>query len=363
MATGRPGMTIIMATCGMMLTASGYWLVAAYLDKESSKAEQILPLISSSGDAPRPGSKDCPLEVVESGDGHRVVRHVLGTSLVPCKPKRVCALGYVDELLAIGVKPFAASCSHGHFPDYLEDRLDGVIGIAQMMSVGQPDFETLVTVQPDLIITSNPDPQMYRQLSKIAPVVVLTDNGNDNGQRLLDLGELVARRAEAEARLAWYRAKVQTASNVLHEKIGDRCVAFFRVFGKQYYIHGHTRGGSVLYDELGLTPPSLIDSHERGCMLSPEVLLDLNAEYVFVAAEKTKGTFRTWQELLDHPAWQRVPAVRDEQVFWLDSFHQWLVPGLLAKSQMIDEILRSIAPESIEVVNSQADLAMWAKGS
>ena len=331
-------------------------------DEKSSEARRSPAVVSTSVDVPKPGSRDCPLEIVEQGEDYRIVRHVLGISKVPREPQQVCALSYIDELLAIGLKPVAASCNNGRFPDYLEARLDGVIGIAQMMGVAQPDFETLITVQPDLIITANPDPQTYRQLSKIAPVVVLTDNGKDNGQRLLDLGELVARRSEAEARQAWYKAKVRAARESLQAKIGKHRVAFFRVFGKQYYIHGHTRGGVVLYDELGLTPPTLIDSFARGCMLSPEALLDLNADYVFVATERSKGTFRTWQELLDHPAWQRVPAVRGDHVYWLATYHQWLVPGILAKSRMIDEVLQSIAPESLEEVNAQANLALQTKG-
>ena len=332
--------------------------------KDASKEQGMATVAPAVTEAPLPGTGSTPLEIVEEGDLVRVVLHALGKSRVPRHPLRICALDYVDELTAIGTPLVAATCnSDGHFLDYLEDDLDGVVPICQMMGIMQPDFETLIEVAPDLIISSNPDPQTYRQLSKIAPVVVLTDGAKNARQRLLDLGELVGRRRQAEARQAWYDAKVEAAREALHEKVGDARVVFFRVFGKQYYIHGHTRGGLVLYDELELTAPSLIDSSPRGFLLSPEALLDLDAQYVFVAAERTNGSCRTWRELLDHPAWQRVPAVSESHVYWLEDRHHWLVLGLRAKARMIDEVLNNLAPESLEAVNRRADAALAREGA
>lgn len=367
--TARRSWTGILAfaLCAILLSSAVSWLLEPATDRTlSANAASFKPgtPANASLQSERPGSGSRPLQIVERDEDYQVVRHPLGTTRVPRKPQRVCALDYVDELVSIGAKLAAASCSpDGRFHDYLQDRLDGVVGIRQMMGIMQPDFETLIAVRPDLIVASNPDPQTYGQLSKIAPTIVLTDGGSNSRQRLLDLGELVGRRDHAAARQAWYDAKVKAAAEVLHEKIGDRKVVFFRVFGKQYYIHGHTRGGLVLYDELGLTPPRLIATSPRGFMLSPEALLELDAEYVFVASERSQGSHRTWQELLNHPAWQRVPAVRNGHVYWLEDRHHWLVPGLLAKSRMIDEILQNIAPESLVAVNHRADSEMRLEGS
>ena len=346
---------IALVLCAVVPPLAASWLVTTRMDRGSAKA--------SESESERPASGARPLEILKEGEDTRVVRHALGTCRIPRRPQRVCALGYLDELLSIGVKLAAASCSSdGQFPDYLEDRLEGVVGISQLMGIMQPDFETLITVHPDLIISSNPDPQTYRQLSKIAPVVILTDGEKHGRQRLLDLGELVGRQRQAEVRLAWYDGKLAAARQVLHNKIGDSKVVFFRVFGKQYYIHGHTRGGLLLYDGLGLTPPTLIKASPRGFMLSPEALLDLDADYVFVASERSKGSSRTWQELLDHPAWQRVPAVRSNRVYWLEDRHHWLVLGVLAKSRMIDEVLASLAPESLETIACQSDPVLGPEG-
>ncbi|QDT41987.1 putative siderophore-binding lipoprotein YfiY precursor [Gimesia alba] len=305
--------------------------------KGTGKAEQSEP----------PGMGKTPLLVTSKGN-ELSVTHQMGTVLVPRQPERICSLAFTDELLAIGVKPAAASCMNGSFSDYLAQRLEGVVGINQLMGVAQPNFETLATVQPDLIISSSGDPQTYNQLSRIAPVVVMAGDGDNNRQRVLDLGALLGRREIAVQTVAAYDARIQQAKQVLQAKIGNRKVAFFRIFGKQFYIHGHTRGGVMLYDELELAAPGLIENSPRGFMLSPESLLQLDAEFIFVAAEANQGAQRSWSTLLSHPAWQRVPAVQTGQVYSLTDQHQWLRPGFLAKSQMLDEILHAIAPETME---------------
>lgn len=291
-----------------------------------------------------PGTGEFPL-LIESDGNLRKITHRMGAVIIPQNPQRICSLSFTDELLTIGVKPIAASCTNGKFPDYLRDSLRGVIGINHLMGVVQPDFETLVEVQPDLILASSVDPQTYQQLSKIAPVVVMTSDSDNNRQRLLDLGKLLNHLEVAEHQVGVYDRAIEHAKGILKDRIGDRKVAFFRIHGKQFYIHGHTRGGIMLYDELGLVPPSLIASSSRGLVLSPETLLQLDADYIFVAAEANAGARRSWNSASNHPAWLRIPAVKAGHVYSLVEQHQWLVSGFLAKSRMLEEIMASIAPD------------------
>ncbi len=290
-----------------------------------------------------PGTGCTPLFVEKHGLQLRII-HLMGEVRFERVPLRICSLAFTDELLAIGVQPIAAGSVNGKFPDYLTKHLHGVTAINQLMGAAQPSFEALIAVQPDLIIMPAGDPQTYYQLSKIAPVVVLGDDGDNNRQRVLDLGTLLDRREYAEQQIASFDARIARAKQVLQSEIGDSKVAFFRIFGKQFYIHGHTRGGLMLYDELGLSVPTLIADSPKGYMLSPESLLQLDADYVFVAAEDNQGAQRSWSQLLSHPAWQRVPAIQAGHVYPLVDQHHWLRPGFLAKLQMLDDIVRALIP-------------------
>ncbi|MCC9606193.1 iron-siderophore ABC transporter substrate-binding protein [Blastopirellula sp. JC732] len=314
-------------------------------------------------EAPRPGAASKPIVVTRADERHVRVEHLLGATVVPMTPRRVCALAFTDELLAIGVQPLAASCSATGFSDYLRPQLDGVVPIYQMMGAMFPDLEAIVRLQPDLILTANPDPQTYSQLSKIAPVVVLHRSDWDDRVRILDVGRLLGKEAEAAAVLAGYDAKVAAAKTALQQKVGDQPVSFFRVFGRQMYIHGHTRGGLLLYDELGLQPPKIIEESPRGYMLSPESLLQLDSQHLFVAAEDNLGAQRSWDRLLEHPAWKRVPAVQQGNVYPIHEQHQWLTPGIQGRSRMIDEIVGALAPESLESVQQAERSAYEASRS
>jgi ABC-type Fe3+-hydroxamate transport system substrate-binding protein len=84
-------------------------------------------------------------------------------------------------------------------------------------------------------------------------------------------------------------------------------------------------------------------------------LLDLDAQYVFLVPEHTKGTALSVRRLPEHPAWKMIPAVRNGRVWELKTHSQWLVAGVLGKARIIDEVLRAVAPESVEAVNARAD--------
>ena len=148
-----------------------------------------------------PGAGARPIEVVNEGEGYRVVRHAAGTTRVPARPRRICALSSADELIAIGLKPVAHSIHDGNFPDYLVSALEGVPWIPNVYGADLPNMEAIIGVHPDLIITRTTSRQTYRQLSKIAPVVVLLDHLENYRQRVLDVGAIVGR--PREARLAW----------------------------------------------------------------------------------------------------------------------------------------------------------------
>lgn len=259
-------------------------------------------------------------------------------------PVRICALAFSDELLALGIKPIAAAARNGSFPDYLTKQLQEATPINQLLEIAEPDFESLIDCRPDLILAADITGQTYDRLSMIAPTIVMSSDGEHNRQRMLDLGRLLDRYTQAETYLKEYDQILRQARVDLLSKIGNGRVAFFRIWGKQFYIHGHSRGGILLYDELGLTPPSLIETHERGYGLSAESILQLDADVVFVATESNRGAEQSWRTLLTHPVWQRVPAVKSGNVFVLSEQHHWLRQGFQAKQLMLEEILSALAP-------------------
>lgn len=316
------------------------------------------------GEPTPPGAGARPVEIVEEDSEYRLIRHAAGETKVPANPQRICALACADELLSIGVKPAAHSINDGWFPDYLAGQLDGVPWIPNVYGNTMPNMEAIVAVRPDLIITRATSRQTYLQLSQIAPVVVLLDHLENYRQRVRDVGAIVGRREAAEARVAWYEAKVAAARRVLKERMGDQTLAFLRVRPRTYRLHGADHHvWPVLYGDLQVKPPRIVAEKLWESTMSPEGLLQLDADYLIVAADSTKGSGRTLAELLGHPVWDRLPAVRAGKVHMISKYRHWADAGILGRARAIDDVLQAVAPEAVDAVNAEAEAERQRNGA
>ena len=305
-----------------------------------------------------PGAGDRPVEIVEQGRDYRLVRHAGGTTRVPADPQRICALAAADELLSLGVTPVAHSIHDGNFPDYLKEALRDVPWIPNVYGANMPNMEAVVRVQPDLILTRTHSRQTYEQLSQIAPVVVLWDHLKHYRQRVLDVGTIIGKRRCAEARVAWYNAKVAAARELLRERIGNQSMALLRIRPTAYRLYGDQHHASpVLYDDLRIRRPRLLDDRSWSSTMSPEGLLHLDADYLIIAADGATGSRRSMRNLLAHPIWQRVPAVKNDHVLIIDKYRHWADAGILGRGRAIDDVVRAVAPDSLDEIDAVADAA------
>lgn len=311
----------------------------------------------------RPGTGARPVEILEESAGERVVRHAAGTSRIPAEPSRIWALSDADELLSLGVVPVAHAINDGNFPDYLAEPLAGVPWIPNVYGAHLPSMEAVVAVRPDLIFTRSASGRTQLQLSRIAPVVVLQDHDEHYRQRVLDVGAIIGRAAIARARVAWYDAKVAAAREVLHQVAPGCSIAVLRVYPTSYRLHGGDHHvDPVLYGDLAVARPRLIVERTWTSATSPEALLHLDADYLIIAADVQPGSDRSLAQLLQHPVWSRVPAVRNDRVLLIPKYRHWADAGILGRARSIDDVVRAVSPGSIEAVNAHAE-ATWLRAA
>jgi ABC-type Fe3+-hydroxamate transport system substrate-binding protein len=105
-----------------------------------------------------------------------------------------------------------------------------------------------------------------------------------------------------------------------------------------------------------------VAENEKRISLSPEQLIDLDVDYAVIAVDVMAGSAKNLNDLLDHPAWQRLPASKNGQATILTHYRHWADSGILGKSLIIDDVLRAIAPESIESINAQAEIELQGVG-
>ncbi|MEH1838072.1 MAG: ABC transporter substrate-binding protein, partial [Nostoc sp.] len=106
----------------------------------------------------------------------RVVKHVMGETMVPTHPQRVAVLvpALVEPTFALGVKPIAAS------KDAVDDLQQLVGKLKDIEDIGfeSPNLEKLLRIKPDLILGLSSHQDIYNMLSHIAPTVLGTFDPN-----------------------------------------------------------------------------------------------------------------------------------------------------------------------------------------
>lgn len=277
-----------------------------------------------------PGTGETPIRPRPLPDGRLEVEHIQGISVIPAAPRRIASLGWNDELLAVGVRPCAAAGSGARgFEPHLADRLEGVPLVD--VTAGGPDLEALAATAPDLIIAVWYWQTRYDHLAAIAPTVVLQPSHWFWRARFQDVATLAGRAAAGRERLAALDARIAESRDRIHARIGDASVAMLRIFAREYRLYGHGYSGPLLYGDLALRRPTLVQqlAWDRDVVrLSLEGLIRLDADHILLMHEQrvpiSAGEMR---RLLDHPVWQRLPAVRAGRVY--------PVPDLLMRGGVI----------------------------
>jgi iron complex transport system substrate-binding protein len=244
------------------------------------------------------------------------VEHSMGTIEVPVKPQRIVALDsqWLDALQLFDVEPVA----------YLDSPLAGETGLYPWQQVGDAerieapqDFSVPVEVvgaqRPDLILGAYAvgDPDVYGQLSEIAPTVPLL--GSEQVDRWEDQVALLGRILDQEERAAELideaHGKVEALAQELPGLAGKTGVVAQYIFQSQQFgvVADPEDGASTLFAQLGMSLPATIveESGSSGRLfVSPERVDVLNADLVVIWPNGGSE-----EQLMALPGFADLPAV------------------------------------------------------
>ena len=296
-------------------------------------------------DAPSATVATAPtIEVLSESATERVIRHAAGReTTIPAAPQCIVTAGsgYLDHLLALGVKPCGAAHGPGGsgFPSHLADQLAGVDYVGGTLEV---NLERVALLHPDLILAMHPahtEGDFATFFDPIAPTIYLTEPWADWRQALKEIGLILGKTAAADAALAAFDAKVSEANATLATAVGAEKVAFLRVLPEEIRVYGTTSPtGDLLFTQLGLTPAALVPIGEHTQSISLELIPDLDAEHIFLL-DQTKDGMAT---LNNSPLWQTVPAVAKGHLYPVD-VKTWVQgEGFFAYEQLVADVLAAL---------------------
>lgn len=266
-----------------------------------------------------------------------------GEVTIPSDVERIIAPYHEDTLLALGVTPVAKWSIGKMIQDYLEPQLKDIPRIEWNLPQ-----EQVLEKSPDLIILGSDLASYegsYKDYQKIATTYVMPDDVGDDWRKQIDLfGKMLAKENKAEEVLTAYDKKVADAKEKLTNAVGDESVAMIWVAGDKFYLLEKDRhSASVVYEELGIKVPPLVDSLGKAEVqwnpLSIEKLSELKADHVFLLALKGEQGIETLEK---SAVWQSIPAAENDQVYVMDDPSFWTNKGLIASEKTIDALVETL---------------------
>jgi iron complex transport system substrate-binding protein len=250
-----------------------------------------------------------------------VVTDARGEVTIPANPQRIVDLsGNSDMLSILGFSVVGTANSDAYdytkFPSYLEDTLSGakILGYSMQSTM---DIEAILDLNPDLIVISSVQEQMYDDLSDIAPTVMIELAQTDWTDDLKEVGEIFGKIDKVNEYLDSYYAEArEVGSKIKSAKGEDATYLSFLASGGNLYIFDAAGFGSVLYEDLGLKKPEGMPQQENISLpvVSYEGLASIDADYIFAI-----GTEDDLAALQRNASWNAIPAVANGNVTTLSA--------------------------------------------
>ncbi|MEK3943005.1 ABC transporter substrate-binding protein [Paenibacillus sp. FSL H3-0310] len=272
------------------------------------------------------------------------ISHMKGEYTLTEKPKVIAALDvkFVDQLLAIGEHPagsVVAGAKDAKFPEYLSEQLGDVKVLGTR---DEPNLEAIVAMNPDLILMTDFQEQVYDSVSKIAPTIVL-DFYEDWRDTSATIGMITGKQAEAKVVRQAYEDKIVGLREQLSAKLGDETVALIRPRPEGIRVHGpEHRTGSILYEDLGLNIPAFVQEikDDTSVEISMETIADIGADHYFLLSDELFA--KEAEAMANSPVWKSHDAVKNNRVYNVNSTLWIAYYGPIALNIIVDQTAQAL---------------------
>lgn len=287
------------------------------------------------------GGKDKAQETEVKGTEIVAVQDENGTIEVTKNPERVVTFDYgtLDILDNMGVE--VVGLPKGSLPEYLskykEDKYSDLGGLKE------PDFEAINELNPDLIIISGRQADMYDKFAEIATTVYLSVDGsdylNDFSRNLDVLGKIFGKEDFVKENLDNLTKQMDEVKAMAEEKNVNALTTMVSE-GNLSVFSDKSRFG-LIYNQLGITnKDETIEESNHGQQVTFEYIAEQNPEYIFVVDKgSATGGEGTAKALFDNDLIKSTDAYKNDKIVYLDSAAWYVVAGGLDSTQtMINNV-------------------------
>ncbi|PTT46239.1 ABC transporter substrate-binding protein [Aeromonas sp. HMWF016] len=269
---------------------------------------------------------------------------------VPVKPLRVVTLSEfdLDSALTLGLTPIGAVNGRGQptMPRYLLEQ--GVSDIKVIGDLDSPNLESLIALEPDLILTGQTRPELLSLLSEIAPTVVTGKWGEPWQDMFRRTAHTLNRDKEGEVFLKSYEERLAEARSKLAKHQGESIsIVRWNPKGPSFMYQG-TFASSVV-ESMGLVRPS--KQQGTGAPHSPPLSLEslnlLDADWLVIGTLSATGdAVDAMRQAEQTPAFQQLPVIKAKRFGAVDGSLWTSSGGPQAALKVIEDVEQLLATRS-----------------
>ncbi len=273
------------------------------------------------------------------------IEHAQGTTKLESSPERVVVigLGALDTVKAFGIEPVAVS-TVSMFPDYLAEYRD--YKFVSAGSLHEPDFETIYTQKPDLIIVGSRGAAKYKELTEIAPTIVFAADSKkgywqSTQEQWRNLGEVFEKQEFVESKIEQLDKEFKAISASNDKNDVDALTVMSA--GGNITAFGAQSRFSAIYKDFGFKETVKgIKESRHGDLVSYEFIREKNPSTLLVIDKDiliNKGKGSTVKRDFENDLVKATDAYQNKKLAYLDINAWYLsIAGMRATEQMIEDV-------------------------
>lgn len=269
------------------------------------------------------------------------VKHELDETKVKKNPKKVVVFdfGTLDTLDKLGVE--VTGLPQENVPKYLskfqDDKYENVGNLKE------PDFEKIHEAQPDLIIISGRQSDLYDQFKEIAPTIYMGVDTNrymeSFRENVTQLGKIFDKESEAKKELEAIEKDIDN----LKEKAKSSNKNALIILANDGKVSAYGAGSrfGLIHDVFGVQPVDKnIKASTHGQSISFEYIAKNNPDYLFVIDRgAVVGGQSSAKQVVENDLVKKTKAYKEKQVTYLDPNYWYLSGGgLVSLNEMVKQV-------------------------
>lgn len=276
------------------------------------------------------------------------IEHELGTSEVEKNPEKVVVFdfGVLDTFKKLGLEDKVVGVAQsGVIPSYIDEFASE--DYANIGSLKEPDFEKIAELDPDLILISGRQSEVYDQLQEIAETVFIgvdTENYMDSfTENVTTIGEMFGKESEVEDALAEIDDTIASVNEKAEE--ADKNALIILANDDKISAYGPSSRFGIIHDVFGV--PAVdegIEVSTHGSNVSFEYVTEQDPDLLYVIDRgAVVGGESSAKQVVENKLMERTKAFQNDDIYYLDPEFWYLSGGgLISVQEMANQIEESL---------------------